>query len=196
MDGLPVTLFDVLVIAVVALSALVGLARGAVAEILGLASWIGAAVVAYMARPYAIPLLREAVGNDGMAELLAVAGVFLITLLALKVVTGMIVSAVTGGTLGAFDKILGLGFGAARGAVLVVVGYLIASQFLRPEAQPDWITEAQLIGPVQRGSALLARYVPAPARTDGTMPTAGPATGPDAAAEQRQALDRLLQPQR
>ena len=42
-----------------------------------------------------------------------------------------------------------------------MVGYLIASQFLRPEAQPDWITEAQLIGPVQRGSALLPwRLVP------------------------------------
>ena len=48
MAGLPFTLFDLLVLAIVGLSGLVGLASGATAAILGLASWIGAAAVALL----------------------------------------------------------------------------------------------------------------------------------------------------
>lgn len=184
MEGLPFTLFDAVVAAVVALSALVGLARGAVAEILGLASWIGAAVAAYLARPHATPLVREAVGNEALAELLAVAGVFLVALVAIKVVAGMIRRGVEGSALAPADRLLGLAFGVARGAALVVVGYLIASQFVRAEAQPAWVREARLIEPVERGAAALERYLPASEGLGDALP---------GAAERAQALESLLE---
>ena len=47
------------------LSALAALMRGVVREILGLASWVGAAVVAFLALPYAGPLVRPVVAGDG-----------------------------------------------------------------------------------------------------------------------------------
>ena len=53
MSGVQLTLFDIIAIVVVGLSALAAMMRGAVREILALASWIGAAIVAFLALPYA-----------------------------------------------------------------------------------------------------------------------------------------------
>jgi membrane protein required for colicin V production len=164
-DNLPLTLFDGIVLATVALSALVGLTRGAVAEILGLANWIGAAVLAYLAWPQARSLVQDATGDGMIADLVAVGGVFLVALVVLKLVTGMVTRAVAASALGPFDKLLGLLFGAARGAILVCAGYFLASQFVEPELQPPWVREALLIQPVRDGAARLAELIPIPDET-------------------------------
>ena len=163
MDSLPLTLFDALVLVTVALSALVGLTRGAVAEILGLANWIGAAVLAYLAWPQARVLVQDATGDGMIADLVAVGGVFLVALILLKLVTGMVTRAVAASAIGSFDKLLGLLFGAARGVILVCAGYLLASQFVQPDLQPPWVKEALLIQPVRDGSARLGKLIPIPA---------------------------------
>lgn len=176
MDALPLTLFDLVVLAVVALSALVGLVRGGVAEILGIASWVGAAVLAVLALPHVRPLVREAAGNDLVADVVGFAGAFVVALLVLKLFTAMISRAVAASPLGPFDKVLGVGFGAARGALLVCAAYLLASQFIRPDLQPAWVNDAALIRTVREGAARLARLIPDPPQ------------GPASPATERQAL--------
>jgi membrane protein required for colicin V production len=162
-EGLPVTLFDLGVLAVVGLSALVGLSRGAVAEILALASWIGAAVAAFVAWPYVAPMARQVVvAGETLADALAVAGVFLVALIALKLITGMVTSAIAASALSPIDKLAGFAFGAVRGVFLVCAAYLVASQFVPSERQPVWVNEARLIGPVRSGSAMLAEWIPLP----------------------------------
>ena len=64
MSGMQLTLFDMIVLVVIGLSALAALTRGAVREILGLASWVGAAIVAFLALPYAAPLVRPVVAGE------------------------------------------------------------------------------------------------------------------------------------
>jgi membrane protein required for colicin V production len=57
MSSVQLTLFDIIVIAVVLLSALAALMHGFVREILGLASWLGAAIVAASWRTCVAPLV-------------------------------------------------------------------------------------------------------------------------------------------
>jgi membrane protein required for colicin V production len=212
MHELPLTLFDAFVIVVVALSALVALTRGAVAEILGLASWIAAGIAAIVALPYAVPMVRQAVASDAVADALAVAGVFLVALVACKIVARVIVRMVEGSPLGPLDKLLGLAFGALKGGVLVCAAYFVGSSLIKPELQPAWVQEAYLIEPVRKGSDLLERLVPERYRRDGAAAAGaamgaagralgGGALGPGRAAgehgyttEQRQVLDKLLPP--
>jgi membrane protein required for colicin V production len=194
-EGLPVTLFDLGVLAVVGLSALVGLSRGAVAEILALASWIGAAVVAYLAWPYVAPMARQVVAAETLADALAVAGVFLVALVALKLIAGMVTSAIAASALSPIDKLTGLAFGAVRGVFLVCAAYLMASQFVPPERQPVWVNEARLIGPVRSGSAMLAEWIPLPNQgigpaTAGAGATPGNADGPPLTFERRPTPER------
>lgn len=190
------TLFDVIVIAFIGISALAALVRGAVAEIMGLLSWLGAAVVAFLALPYAAPLVRPVIAGEGLADGVAFAGVFAVALIALKLLTGMISGAVSGGVLGPLDKLLGLAFGAARGALLVCAAYLVASFLIKPELQPDWVRQAYLIEPVQKGSTMLEHLLPERYRR-GAPDQPTPAIDAGAAGrgytdQQRQAVDRLL----
>ncbi len=180
MEALPgLTLFDAIVLAVVGLSALVGLVRGGVAEVLGLASWVGAAALAVVALPHVRPFVREAAGGNGLvADVAGFAGAFVVALLALKLLTAMVGRLVAASPLGGLDKLLGLAFGAVRGALLVCAAYLLASQFVRPDRQPAWVNDAALIRTVREGAAGLARLVPEPAAVP--FP-AGPAAEPPAA---------------
>jgi membrane protein required for colicin V production len=198
MGGMQLTLFDVIVLAVIGLSALAAFTRGAVTEILGLASWVGAAVVAFLAMPYATPLIRPVVAGDALAAGLAVVGVFIVALLALKLLTGMIAGAISASALGPLDKVAGLLFGAARGAVLVCAAYLVGSYLIKPELQPDWVRQAWLIDEVRSGSLLLERALPEAYRQDGlgSGTIAEPVTdGQGYTDTQRQALDKLVSPQ-
>jgi membrane protein required for colicin V production len=192
------TLFDVIVLAVIGLSALAAFTRGAVTEVLGLASWLGAAIVAFLALPHAAPLIRPIVASDALADGLAVVGVFLIALLALKLLTGMIAGAIAGSALGPLDKLAGLLFGAARGAVLVCAAYLVGSYLIKPELQPDWMRQAYLIDSVRAGSLLLERALPENYRQAGLGDGAVAervSGGQGYTDKQRQALDKLVSPQ-
>jgi membrane protein required for colicin V production len=197
MSGMQLTLFDVIVLAVIGLSALAAFTRGAVTEILGLASWIGAAIVAFVAWPFAAPLIRPIVASDALANGLAVVGAFVLALVALKLLTGMIGSAVAGSALGPLDKLAGLLFGAARGALLVCAAYLIGSYLIKPDQQPDWVRQAYLIGSVRSGALLIERALPETYRLDGLGGTAPePVTaGQGYSAKERQALEKLVAPQ-
>lgn len=192
------TLFDVIILAVIGLSALAAFTRGAVTEVLGLVSWVGAAIVAIAARPFATPLIRPVVASEALAEGLALVGVFVVALLALKLLTGMLGRAVSGSALGPLDKVAGLLYGAARGAVLVCAAYLVGSYLIKPELQPDWVRQAYLIAPVRSGSQSLERLLPADYRQDGLDGGAvgEPVTGGQGYTDaQRQALDKLVTPQ-
>ncbi len=188
------TLFDVLAIAFVGISALAALIRGAVAEVMGLVSWLGAAVVALLVLPYAAPLVRPVIAGEGLADAVAYAGVFAVALVTLKLLTGMISGAVSGSVLGPLDKLLGLAFGAARGAVLVCAVYLVASFLIKPELQPDWVQQAYLIEPVRKGSSMLENLLPEWYRRGGPGQPAPDATtaGKGYTDQQRQAVDSLL----
>lgn len=192
------TLFDVIVIAIVAISALAALARGAVAEILGLVSWLGAAIVAFLAMPHVAPLVRPVVAGEGLADALALAGTFVVALILLKLVTGMVAGAVSGTALSPVDKVLGLAFGAARGVILVCAAYLLGSHLVKPEAQPDWVQQAYLITPVRTGAGRLESLLPESYRQGGldraNPKPDGETAGKGYSVRERQAMDRLVAP--
>jgi membrane protein required for colicin V production len=194
--GVQLTLFDVLVLVIVGVSAVAALARGAVAEIMGLLSWVGATVVAFAALPYLVPLVQPVIAGEELANGVALVGVFVVTLIVLKLLTGMIVSAVSGSALGPLDRLLGLVFGAARGVVLVCAAYLVGSYLIKPELQPDWVRQAYLVEPVRAGSALLEGLLPERYRHGGfdrTIPKLeAQSPGLGYTDQQRQAVDKLV----
>lgn len=187
------TLFDVIVIAIVGISALAALVRGAVAEIMGVVSWLGAAIVAFLALPYVAPLVRPVIAGEGLADAVAFAGIFAVALIVLKLLTGMITGAVSGGVLGPLDKMAGLAFGAARGVFLVCAAYLVASFLIKPELQPDWVRQAYLVEPIQKGATMLEQLLPERYRHGGPdQPAPVIDAGKGYTDQQRQAVDSLL----
>lgn len=195
MSGVQLTLFDIIAIVVVLLSALAALMRGFVREILGLASWLGAAIVAFLALPYVAPLVRPVIAGEALANGVAAVAVFLVALVALKMLSGMVVSAVEGSAVGPLDKALGLAFGVARGLFVVCAVYLAAAYLIKPDQQPEWVRNAYLVGPIQEGARRIEALLPEayrPHRPEAAPTTAGGQGYTDA---ERQALEKLVSPQ-
>lgn len=167
MAGLPFTLFDAGVVAVLVLSTVVALSRGLVREVVGLASWIGAALVAWYAFPAVRLLARDAIGTELIADLVAAAGVFLVPLVVFKIFGGIVANGVERIGLGGLDRLLGVAFGVARGAVLVCVAWLVFGALAGTERPPAWVQNAYLFGPVERGADLLRRLAPEALVADG-----------------------------
>lgn len=160
MSDLPVTLFDLIVGGIVLLSTLLALSRGAVREAFGLLSWVGAIVAAvYLFQPVR-PMLLEALGNELLTDAATLAVVFFVPFFALKIVTGLIARAVASSAIGPIDKLLGLGFGFARGALIVCGAYLVGSVIVAKEQHPDWIKTAMLQPPVEQGAEWIAQFLP------------------------------------
>lgn len=160
MADLPITFFDIVVGLVLVLSTLVAIARGMVREIVGLASWVGAFVVAYYAFQHVRPFLEEAIGNELLTDVATAAAVFLVPLIVFKILGGMLASGVDEIGLGLFDRVGGLLFGVARGALLVCAGWLVVSMILRPEQQPVWVRQAYTLPYVDAGGEWLRGFLP------------------------------------
>jgi len=126
------TLVDGIVAVVVILSAILAYSRGLVREVLAIAGWVVAAVVAFIFAPRAEPLMREVPvlsdflgGNCELSVIAAFAGVFAIALIVMSIFTPLFAGAVQRSALGGVDQGLGFLFGVLRGAVLIAVALLV-----------------------------------------------------------------------
>jgi len=77
------TWVDLVVLAVLAVSALLAFTRGLVREVLGLAAWVGAIAAAVWALPRVRPQFQEWLGASPWIDPAALGAVFLITLIVL-----------------------------------------------------------------------------------------------------------------
>lgn len=131
------TLFDWAVILVVGLSSLLGLLRGAVREVLALAGWVIAFLVA---REYGLAfsaMLKSLVANDSIRLALAFASLFFATLVLMALLRMTVTELVKKIGLGGADKFFGLVIGMARGVLIVLVIVMLAGMTELPQ-QPDW----------------------------------------------------------
>jgi membrane protein required for colicin V production len=161
MADLPLTAFDVAVLLVVGLSVLVSLMRGATREALAIACWLGAGAVAWYGFGYAHELAQKTIETAWLADIAAFCVVFIVPLIGFKLVAAMLSDRLPGGGLSVADRVAGLAFGAARGAVIVCAFYLGLSMAIAPDQQPAWVKDALVLPYVREGAGLLQRLVPA-----------------------------------
>ena len=149
---------DLAVLGVIALSALVGLMRGLVREVLGLAAWAAALLIAspYGVFPYVQPFARQNIADSGIADGVAFGLVFLAALVVLSVVVSRISYAVRGSVLGGLDRTLGLPFGVARGVVLFAVAFVVGGS---PDGFPGVLIDPPTAQDHGRWSELVTRQM-------------------------------------
>jgi membrane protein required for colicin V production len=137
MDGF--TLIDGIVAAVIVVSAILAYARGFVREVLAIAGWVVAAVLAFVFAPTVEPLMREIpVVGDFLADscelsvIAAFATVFALTLVVAALFTPLFSGVVRRSALGGIDMGLGFLFGVARGVLLVAIAFLAYDRAVTP----------------------------------------------------------------
>jgi membrane protein required for colicin V production len=140
---MPITLLDIILLAVMMVSALLAMVRGFMREILSIASWGAAAIATVYAFPRLEPIAKQYINNDTVAKAVSIAGVFLGTLLLVSIVTIKISDMILDSRVGALDRTLGFLFGLGRGLVIVVVAFLFFAWLVPDRSQPEWVRGAK-----------------------------------------------------
>lgn len=142
-EQMPITWLDIILLVVMLISALLAMVRGFMREVLSLASWATAAIVAYWAFPKTFPLVQTYISNEIAAKVVAVAVVFLGTLLIVAIITIRISDTILDSRIGALDRTLGFIFGLARGLLIVVVAFLFFNFFVQEKSRPSAVRDAK-----------------------------------------------------
>jgi membrane protein required for colicin V production len=152
---------DIVVIAVLGLSALAAFSRGFVREVLAVGSWVAAALATIYLFPVARPLLRQYISYQLIADALTGAAIFVITLAVCATLSSFLSRNIRGGALGAVDRSLGLLFGLIRGAILVCLAYMFLVWLMPKESdRPAWLQQARSLPMVATGAEYLRSLVP------------------------------------
>ncbi len=140
---MPITLLDMILLAVMLVSALLAMVRGFMREILSIASWAAAAIVTIYAYPRLKPVIQQYLTNDIVASAATIGVAFLGTLLVVSIVTIKISDTVLDSRVGALDRTLGFLFGLGRGLIIVVVAFMFLDWLVPAKSQPKWATDAK-----------------------------------------------------
>ena len=140
---MPITILDLVLLAVMLISGLLAMVRGFMREILSIAAWGAAAVVTLFAFQKLLPSAKAYIANDTVATIVVIAGVFIGTLIVVSIITVRISDMILDSRIGALDRTLGFLFGLARGLLIVVVAFLFFSWLVPEKQRPDWVTAAK-----------------------------------------------------
>ncbi len=139
---MPVSILDLVVVGVVILSALLAAVRGFTREVLAIVAWVAAAAVAWTLHPLLLPTVKQHISSDTVALVASIASIFLVTLIVVSIITVKISDLILDSRVGAIDRTLGLGFGAARGFLICVIGWVFLAWLVQGRV-PDWAQTAR-----------------------------------------------------
>ncbi len=149
--------FDYIVLAVLGVSALLGLMRGLIKEVLSLLAFAVAVLAAVWWGGMAASALAPFIANDYLRAAAGYGGVFVIVLLLVGLLNVTLAGLVQRTGLTPADHGLGALFGLARGALIVFVLVGLAGHTELP--QEPWWREAKLsgavVGAVQQSKTIL-----------------------------------------
>ena len=155
------SMFDVVVLSVMALSCLFAFFRGFVKEILSLGAWIGAGIVTIYFFPEAAKYLKPHFKSETVAAGFATLALYLGALIIFSIINMFIMKFVKQGSdIGMLDNLMGLIFGAFRGALMVSLGFFLLSVALPEKEYPEWLEKSITRPYVEQGAIVLAKAAP------------------------------------
>jgi membrane protein required for colicin V production len=158
------TALDILVLIAVGGSAVLGLMRGFVTEVLSLFAWVA---IVFMLKIFHTPLaqaLTHAVGTVTGAAVLSFAIIAGVTYFGGRAVARAIGSRTRDSVLGPVDRALGFGFGALKGLILASLSFLLIVLMTDtvhggPSHRPEWLTSSRTYPLLNSTSAGIADFV-------------------------------------
>ncbi|MDR2857900.1 MAG: CvpA family protein [Novosphingobium sp.] len=155
--------FDIAVLVIVGVAAVIGFLRGFVQEMLALLAWIIALfAIHYLHMPLSHSLL-PAVGTESGASVLAFALLLLVPYGMVKLIANRLGGKARNSVLGPIDRVLGFGFGAIKGIIVVVLAFSVLvlgyDTVWGAGGRPDWITRARSYRFVNASSEALVKMI-------------------------------------
>lgn len=167
---------DIIVLAVLLLSALISFVRGFIREVLTILGVVGGLAAAYAGGPMLSPQMKDWLGVvEGekperflgvlpypiLADILSYGLIFIVVVIVLSVISHILAETTKALGLGAIDRTLGFVFGLLRGILLIAVLYLPFYLSLDKETKVEWFEGSKSYVYLEAMGAELAKYLPA-----------------------------------
>ncbi len=152
------TAFDYAVLAIVGLSIVLSVWRGAVRELLALASWVIAFLAAQAYGPAVSGYLPAALAQPSLRVLAGFVIVFVAVLVLMTLAALLLSKLIRAAGLGPVDRALGAVFGFLRGMLVVLILVLLSGLTAAPR-QPAW-RDAMLSAPLEAAAMAVRSYLP------------------------------------
>lgn len=171
-------IIDLIICAIVLISALVAFFRGFIREVLTILGVVGGLVAAYTFGASLAPFYNDLMGVEVpaegesaerfmgvipyplLSEILGYATVFLLVVMILGILSYYLSKFVENVGMGMVDRTLGVVFGIARGAVLLGVIYLPVHMFVDQEEKAEWFKDSRLHVYVEWTAQWLEGFLP------------------------------------
>lgn len=156
--------FDIIVLVIVGVAAIGGFLRGLVQEVASLAAWVLAILaIRYMHSDLTAWLNLHIIETQTGAALLAFALLLLIPYAGAKLLARQVNEIARNSVLNPVDRVLGFGFGAIKGAIVVVMAYSMLvigyESIWEVGGRPAWITKARTYPLVNAGADNLVQLI-------------------------------------
>jgi membrane protein required for colicin V production len=139
--------FDIIVLLIVGVAAVGGFMRGFVQEVMSLAAWVLAVLAVRYLHTDLTEFLFQFIGTPSGAAVLAFVLLLLIPYAAIKLIASRAGRSARNSVLGPIDRVLGFGFGAVKGVIIVVMAFaLLALGYdttWGAAGRPTWMTTAR-----------------------------------------------------
>ncbi len=154
------TIINVAVFGVILISAIFAYARGLTRESVTLLVWIGAAMAALKFYPKAVPFIQDFKDLGEWTKWAALAAAFVVALIILTIIGSFVSRIIANSPLRSIDKGFGFLFGAARGLLILAVGWIGYQHLVEPEYSHPAIEASKGGQLVQDSAAYLSEWVP------------------------------------
>ncbi len=155
--------FDIIVLLLVGLGAIGGFLRGFVQEVLSLAAWMLAVLAIHYLHTDLTAAILDFMGSPITAGILAFALLLLIPYAAMKLIARVAGRSSRSSVLGPIDRVLGFGFGAVKGVIIVIIGFSLLvlgyDAVWGAKGRPLWISEARTYQLVDAGSRAMVQLI-------------------------------------
>ncbi|MXP14089.1 CvpA family protein [Altererythrobacter confluentis] len=155
--------FDIIVLIIVGVASIGGFLRGFVQEVLSLAAWILAVFAIHYLHTPLYEFIEPRIGTPSGAAILAFVLLLLIPYAAMKLIAGRAGNAARSSVLGPIDRVLGFGFGAIKGGIIVVLAFSLLvlgyDTAWGVAGRPAWITTARTYPLVNASADALVKLI-------------------------------------
>ncbi|MBX7146047.1 MAG: CvpA family protein [Alphaproteobacteria bacterium] len=133
---------DLIVLAIILISAFMALTNGFIQEILLLAAWVFAILVTIYHGQQIRPLINDYVTNDLAARFTSWGITFFVSLVVAMIIVKLLSRGLRGKGLGFVDHLMGFIFGTIRGVIIVCLLYGL-TLWLIPSQDRPWLETAR-----------------------------------------------------
>lgn len=155
--------FDVTVFVVVGAAASLGFLRGFVQEAISLSAFIVSMMAVHLLQAPLAAVLEPHIGSTSGADVAAFLFLILAPYFLVRLLARWLGGATRNSLLGPVDRVLGFGFGAVKGTLIVIAGFSLIVLFYDTiwgvGGRPEWITKSRTYPFVNASSTALLKIV-------------------------------------